>query len=628
MPISPGPVVPNIVERPATFEAEAEAYTDWLAGEHRTQLNALEVNVNAKEALAASSASSAVGSASAAAVSAAATAASAAASAASASSALAAPNTSATSSTSITPGPGAVNFVTQAGKAFAAGQALSIVSAADPRQWMVGTVSSYAGTALAVNVTAYGQSPSGGAAVDWVISFWGALPPAAKPGQVLRLRGATPEWGDEGGEAVQILTAENLALDSADIGGAAWYWSAVVSSDVLVSSDGTRSGATLQGSRAQGVGGALATGIYTFSAEFIAAAPGARAALRFFNGTGDAYWELYVDLSSGAVLSWDVSPGTLRLSDATFSVTPQAGGWWRLSISAPVTNATYLAVASDVAAVGVTRIQLRRGNHPGLYVPTSVAAASGAGSRCRNELRHSLSCDTNELSWVSGDMTRIGRTPSPIGDMTATVYQYDTFSGYVGQLVSGLTPGSRYTASVWYRLISGVPSNGTASMTLYTQGVDISVVVSNLPIVSTWRRASIVATVSDSGDLFFLLPHYVAPGARIAFWFAQLEPGHAPSHPIPTGASAFDGQHADLQLRRAHHIDTTHAPVIVAPPADMAPGDWFDVVDVGRAAATNNITVLRGPHRAIDGDASNFEIDVNGWSGRFTFDAEKGLVIS
>ena len=83
MPISPGPVVPNIVERPATFEAEAEAYTDWLAGEHRTQLNALEVNVNAKEALAASSASSAVGSASAAAVSAAATAASAAASAAS-----------------------------------------------------------------------------------------------------------------------------------------------------------------------------------------------------------------------------------------------------------------------------------------------------------------------------------------------------------------------------------------------------------------------------------------------------------------------------------------------------------------------------------------------------------------
>lgn len=66
MPISPGPVVPNIVERPATFEAEAEAWTDWIAGEHRTQINALETNVNAREVAASASAAAALASANAA----------------------------------------------------------------------------------------------------------------------------------------------------------------------------------------------------------------------------------------------------------------------------------------------------------------------------------------------------------------------------------------------------------------------------------------------------------------------------------------------------------------------------------------------------------------------------------
>lgn len=626
MPISPGPVVPNIVERPATFEAEAEAYTDWLAGEHRTQLNALEVNVNAKEALAASSASSAVGSASAAAVSAAATAASAAASAASASSALAAPNTSATSSTSITPGPGTVNFVTQAGKAFAVGQSVIVRSSAEPRQFMVGAVTSYAGTALGVDVTAFGQGPIGGASADWVITFWGAVPPAAKSGQVLRLRGATPEWGDEGGEAVSIRASLNLHPHSSNI---TTVYGGTVENNFASGPDGTMTAARLSGAGAytyDSVLGISAGDILSYERSY-KASPGTIITheMNPINGSSAG---LLINLATGQFTVY-LSPAQHFILSA--SVVPEGDGWWRarLVVLAPAPTGSVACYVTYPAngAVLVDRASLRKSAHPGLYVPTTGAAASGAGARKRNNALYSVSCDVDSGGWNGAHYTRIGRCLSPIGTIDATTYESNSPSFYVGQGVIGLTPGERWNFSIWYRLVPGGSAEpSSVAARLYTDGVGTSVDVI-APLDAQWRRLNVSVVIGAAGDLFTIAPFASVAGVRIAYWMAQSTRGPLPCHPIPT-ASPTDGQHADLQLRRVHHIDTTHAPVIVAPPADMAPGDWFDVVDVGRAASTNTITVLRGPHRAIDGDESNFEIDVNGWSGRFTFDAEKGLVIS
>ena len=80
-----------------------------------------------------------------------------------------------TSTTSITIGTGSKTFTTQAGKTFTAGQDIHISSDAAPgTSYMTGTVTSYSGTSLVVNVTSSGGS---GAHTDWTIrrGCWFAL---------------------------------------------------------------------------------------------------------------------------------------------------------------------------------------------------------------------------------------------------------------------------------------------------------------------------------------------------------------------------------------------------------------------------------------------------------------------
>ena len=73
----------------------------------------------------------------------------------------------ATSATSTTPGVGSKTFTTQTGLAYVSPIPVEIVSAGAPSAYMLGTVTSYSGTSLVVNVTiAYGS----GAHTDWVIS--------------------------------------------------------------------------------------------------------------------------------------------------------------------------------------------------------------------------------------------------------------------------------------------------------------------------------------------------------------------------------------------------------------------------------------------------------------------------
>jgi hypothetical protein len=83
----------------------------------------------------------------------------------------------ATSATSLSIGVGGKSFVTQSGKDFAVGSWGIAYSAAGPANYMVWQVTSYDGTALVVNATAYGGS---GAHADWVIR---ASSPPGAPGK-------------------------------------------------------------------------------------------------------------------------------------------------------------------------------------------------------------------------------------------------------------------------------------------------------------------------------------------------------------------------------------------------------------------------------------------------------------
>jgi|GEM_PF-1984003 len=80
----------------------------------------------------------------------------------------------ATSATALAIGVGAKTFATQAGKQFAVGQFVSIVSNGTPSNYMHGQVTSYSGTSLVVNVLDAGGS---GSPSDWNISISGTQGP-------------------------------------------------------------------------------------------------------------------------------------------------------------------------------------------------------------------------------------------------------------------------------------------------------------------------------------------------------------------------------------------------------------------------------------------------------------------
>jgi hypothetical protein len=74
-----------------------------------------------------------------------------------------------TSSSSVAIGTGSKTFTIASGQSLSVGQAVLIDSAADGTQWMYGTVTSYSGTTLGVDVTAAGGS---GTYADWGINVF------------------------------------------------------------------------------------------------------------------------------------------------------------------------------------------------------------------------------------------------------------------------------------------------------------------------------------------------------------------------------------------------------------------------------------------------------------------------
>jgi hypothetical protein len=82
---------------------------------------------------------------------------------------------STSSSTSVAIGTGSQTFTTASGKLYTAGQFLLVSSAANSANYMHGTVTSYSGTSLVMNITDFGGS---GTHSDWNINLSGTQGPA------------------------------------------------------------------------------------------------------------------------------------------------------------------------------------------------------------------------------------------------------------------------------------------------------------------------------------------------------------------------------------------------------------------------------------------------------------------
>lgn len=169
MPITSLPTPPSRSD-PVNFASRADSFMAALPT-FATEANALQADVNSKESTATTAATTATTQATNAAnsASAASTSATNAATSATAAQNFAAALT-ATSTTSLTIGAGSRVFTTQTSKQFLTGNPLFIYSQGSPSNWMYGTVTTYSGSTLTMNIT---DSNGSGTFTDWGISVSG-----------------------------------------------------------------------------------------------------------------------------------------------------------------------------------------------------------------------------------------------------------------------------------------------------------------------------------------------------------------------------------------------------------------------------------------------------------------------
>lgn len=199
----------------------------------------------------------------------------------------------ATSTTSTLVGTGARTFTTQASKQYQAGMWVIVVRTSAPTTWMLGQVTSYSGTSLAISVSAINGS---GTYTDWSIGVSG---PQGAAGSITNLltsakTGAYTAVAGDKGTVIRCTGTWTLALTSAGTLASGW-WCWVVN-------DGTGV-ITIDPSSTEQINGALTQTLY----------PGERAMLTC-NGT-----LFYLDFPNGL--------RRLPILDAnTVGRTPVAGG--------------------------------------------------------------------------------------------------------------------------------------------------------------------------------------------------------------------------------------------------------------------------------------------------------------
>lgn len=128
----------------------------------------------------------------------------------------------ATSTTSTLVGTGARTFTTQASKQYAAGMWVIVVRTSAPTTWMLGQVTSYSGTSLAISVSAINGS---GTYTDWSIGVSG---PQGAAGSITNLltsakSGAYTAVAGDKGTVLRCTGTWTLALTSAATLASGWW---------------------------------------------------------------------------------------------------------------------------------------------------------------------------------------------------------------------------------------------------------------------------------------------------------------------------------------------------------------------------------------------------------------------
>lgn len=656
MPITPLPDPPDDLD-PVNFPARAVAWNNHIKGTHRTEMNALEANVVAKETAAAASATAAASSATGAANSNTGAGVSAAAAAASAASALNAPGTNGTSTTSLTMGMGSFVVTTQSGKAWVPGQTIFVAKTASPNEKMVGTITAYSGTALAFDVQfVYGS----GTAAAWTIgmaALYSPLPDSAgQHGKVAVVSGSAIGW-DYADKARPVPSAyhgvlTNLVLQSDACDSAVSPWS--------LGGALTRVGLT-SGRR----GNANGATVYS-------AAVGSSFVTQAFTGLTAGSWytvSVYARLESGAAPSFgtlisvdrdvDGIGGTVERSSVAYTGIDAVWQRFELPFYVAGTTATlYLAADSNNGAeIAICDAQINAGRRATTY----CSNAGTAGASLATPTTGRMSNGNFLAGWsFSGTGGATGTflpdgTMTPDGRLAVRLTETNAVSGVYRVFRTSLTftSGVNYVARmlaradsmarVYLSITSGFSSAPTAHFNLETGEAYLTTAVVRRAwaerVDDQWWMLNIltgVASTTTVANVYVGITssptsqtHLGVIGAGLYLGGLSIAPnGEAkPPNWVDLAGGAVSIGHASLQARSVNHVDTTEGPVDLLLPPPFA-DDWLEVVDVGRASATNRIRLLRGVAPAIGGLAEDMDINLNGAGVRLRADIEKGWVLA
>ena len=135
----------------------------------------------------------------------------------------------------------------------------------------------------------------------------------------------------------------------------------------------------------------------------------------------------------------------------------------------------------------------------------------------------------NDSGWLLGNNTlRIGKTTAPDGSNSAVIYEsLDSPNCFVSQgFLQYWSPNTKYTFSIWTKLIAGEAAGGNVINVTRNGSVDRAFLPALGNLTSEWKKFTITFTTGDSYDdggyttAFF--GESFDGGTQVALWGAEM----------------------------------------------------------------------------------------------------------
>lgn len=542
---------------------------------------------------------------------------------AAASSAVASPGTTATSTTSLLIETGNKTFTIQSGKTIVVG--MFMTCAYDATNWMYGSVASYSGTTLVINVT---QTMGSGTYAAWSIALSAPPSTSSRP-------------------TTTVSSAYNSLYWSSDFSSAAWTKTncSVAALTTINDAFGGTNGWTLTDATAvasslleQSAPGTWVTGNLACHSIYVRRGTSAVFTLNCYF-TGGVNTETNIDCTWNTNTNITMTPvaATLQTGELVdYGYTVENNEWLRVYV---VVQAKGTATASafrlwpasrtsaSMGTLYINRAQMEFAKYtPGLYAYTAGAYAAGSGVIQQNLATYSE--DVSNAIWIKNNCTAVANQLAANGGAVSlsTVSRTATGNHFVSHGTTVTTASTTFTISVW--VLAGSMSGNIVLR--IRDGASVEIATLTITPTSTPTRYSKTVTfpAGSAANIMTLLdPVNDAGSAGDTFFVGglQIVKGFVPLDYVATTSAAVNTSAFVMESLKDYALSSADAPITVAfpPPSD---GAEVSFVDFGGAASSNNITI--NPNGAkVMGKNEPFIINQNDRPFYFKYTPPKGWTL-